>query len=191
MNLRYQSKIYAPITLVAILLIGYLDYLSGFMLSLFPLYLVPLLIVAWHDRRSITILMSCIAGVILIVKDTMLKFAAPNYGYWDELIKFALLMAISYGVWEIRELIHEKDSINNELRRALSEIKELREMIPICAWCHSIRNDKGFYERIEVYLSQLTGAKFTHGICPACMEKHYGIVHEQMEREKAERSLKK
>jgi hypothetical protein len=43
---------------------------------------------------------------------------------------------------------------------------------PICAWCHKIRNDSGYWQKIEAYVSQHTDARFTHGMCPECFSKH-------------------
>lgn len=60
-----------------------------------------------------------------------------------------------------------------ELKKALSEVKTLKGMIPICAGCKSIRNDDGFWERIEIYLRNQTQAEFSHGMCPDCQKKYY------------------
>ena len=60
-----------------------------------------------------------------------------------------------------------------QLKKALSEVKTLKGMIPICAGCKSIRNDDGFWERIEIYLRNQTDAEFSHGMCPDCQKKYY------------------
>ena len=60
-----------------------------------------------------------------------------------------------------------------ELTDALSEIKTLRGIIPICCECKQIRNDEGIWSKIEKYISDHSEAKFTHGICPKCAQKLY------------------
>jgi hypothetical protein len=60
-----------------------------------------------------------------------------------------------------------------ELTDALSEIKTLRGIIPICCNCKQIRNDEGIWNKIEKYISDHSEAKFTHGICPKCAQKLY------------------
>jgi len=60
-----------------------------------------------------------------------------------------------------------------ELKDALSKIKTLSGLIPICASCKKIRNDKGYWEQIEEYIRNRSDADFTHGICPDCMKKLY------------------
>ncbi len=62
---------------------------------------------------------------------------------------------------------------NQELTKALGEIKTLRGFIPICVFCKGIRSDKGYWERIESYLTEHTEAEFTHTFCDSCAEQHY------------------
>lgn len=61
-----------------------------------------------------------------------------------------------------------------ELATALAEIKTLTGMLPVCAWCHRVRTDAGYWQQIEAYVSQHTDATFTHGLCQDCFEEHYG-----------------
>lgn len=60
-----------------------------------------------------------------------------------------------------------------ELRQALEQIKTLRGIVPICASCKKIRDDRGFWNRVEVYVAEHTEAEFSHGICPDCAERLY------------------
>ena len=57
------------------------------------------------------------------------------------------------------------------LAEALEKVKTLRGLLPICAWCKRIRDDKGYWSQVEKYVHEHTGADFTHGICPECLEK--------------------
>jgi len=61
-----------------------------------------------------------------------------------------------------------------ELREALSQVKTLRGLLPICAFCHKIRNAEGKWERLETYIHNRTDADFTHCFCPECCDRHYG-----------------
>ena len=58
-----------------------------------------------------------------------------------------------------------------ELEKAANNIKQLQGLLPMCAYCKSIRNDQNYWERVEQYLSEHTGTQFTHGICPSCYAK--------------------
>ena len=65
----------------------------------------------------------------------------------------------------------ERDKVIRELQQAISEVKTLRGFLPICAYCHKIRDDKGYWNRIESYLHEHSEAELSHGICPECFEK--------------------
>ena len=183
MSITYDSRFGIPVAIVFIFVIGFLDYASGFKFSLFPLYLIPLAVISWNESKAITFLSSVLASAIIAVKDAhnVLSYNFGVYFYWDILVKVIIILSMSFTFMKIRSLMIEKDALNVKLTRSLEEIQELREMIPICAWCHSVRNDKGFYEKIETYLSKVTGSKLTHGICPACTEKYYGNLSKPSE----------
>ena len=83
-------------------------------------------------------------------------------------------------VEERRKAQEEKDSLIVELRRALSEVKTLSGMLPICSSCKKIRDDKGYWNRIESYIRSHSEVQFSHGICPDCAKKLYpDIVSEK------------
>ena len=58
----------------------------------------------------------------------------------------------------------------DELSRAMARVQQLQGLLPICAYCKSIRNDQNYWQRVEHYLCDHADVKFTHGICPQCME---------------------
>lgn len=77
---------------------------------------------------------------------------------------------------EISERIkaeEEKEELISQLQKSISEIKTLRGILPICSYCKKIRDDEGYWNQVEVYVKQHSDARFSHGICPDCMEKHY------------------
>lgn len=66
-----------------------------------------------------------------------------------------------------------------ELKRAREEIHSLRGIIPICANCKKIRDDKGFWEQVDTYVQEHSDAEFTHSICPQCLTSLYPEVAEK------------
>lgn len=62
---------------------------------------------------------------------------------------------------------------NKELSEALAQVKQLKGLLPICMFCKKIRNDENYWQKVEEYLAEHTGADFSHSICPECLEKHY------------------
>lgn len=76
-----------------------------------------------------------------------------------------------------RELMETNVALNNtneQLRIALSNVKSLSGLLPICANCKKIRNDTGYWEQIESYITNHTDVDFSHSLCPECVEKIYG-----------------
>ena len=57
-----------------------------------------------------------------------------------------------------------------ELEAALARERRLQELLPICAWCHKVRNDQNYWQAVEEYLSEYAAVRFSHGICPDCLE---------------------
>ncbi len=88
-----------------------------------------------------------------------------------------ILVYASYTIFHYRkalkESLRELESKNEELNRALEEVATLNGLLPICASCKNIRDDSGYWNKIEVYFSQHSSAQFSHGICPSCANKLY------------------
>jgi CheY-like chemotaxis protein len=60
-----------------------------------------------------------------------------------------------------------------ELEKALREVRELKALLPICAWCKNIRNEQGYWQEVSAYISEHTKTKFTHGLCDECQRKMF------------------
>jgi len=75
----------------------------------------------------------------------------------------------------VRAIRHaiERQKLKTQLEMSLKEVKTLSGLLPICASCKKIRDDKGYWNLIEVYISEHTNADFSHGICPECAKKIY------------------
>jgi sigma-B regulation protein RsbU (phosphoserine phosphatase) len=74
---------------------------------------------------------------------------------------------------KIQEQNKEKDELISKLQDALDNIKKLSGLLPICASCKKIRDDKGYWNQIEQYIAEHSEAEFSHGICPDCVRKLY------------------
>ena len=81
---------------------------------------------------------------------------------------------------ELERLNTELKQHEQELKEALANIKTLRGLLPICSYCKRIRDDKGFWQRVESYIDQHSEAKFSHGICPECLKKHFPEIAEEL-----------
>ncbi len=80
---------------------------------------------------------------------------------------------LSHTVDQLGQEIIERTRNEEELKSALTEVQTLSGLLPICASCKSIRDDKGYWKKIEYYLETHTDAVFSHGLCPDCMKEIY------------------
>lgn len=99
-----------------------------------------------------------------------------QYEAWeaDELICVSIFLVVALAIFSLRRWTAYRDANavlierNDELQKALIQIKELKGIIPICSVCKMIRDDEGFWHQVESYIESHTHAEFTHGICPDC-----------------------
>jgi hypothetical protein len=94
-------------------------------------------------------------------------------------LAFMILCALLGLFWgKIKQKDREKSASIIELHKALDEVKTLSGFLPICASCKKIRDDKGYWNQIEAYISEHSEAEFSHGICPDCSKKLYPDIYD-------------
>jgi GAF domain-containing protein len=79
--------------------------------------------------------------------------------------------------------LDELRSTVEQLETALAEVRTLRGIIPICVHCKKIRDEQGYWQRVEAYLGERSEAEFSHGLCKACLEELYGELAEDLDQE--------
>ena len=75
-------------------------------------------------------------------------------------------------ITERKNIEKEREKLIHDLQNALAEIKTLSGLVPICSYCKKVRDDKGYWNKIESYIHKHSDAEFSHGICPECAEKY-------------------
>jgi hypothetical protein len=98
-------------------------------------------------------------------------FAAITLAILAAGVFFSLTLLIN-----IRTLNFKKEELaksNENLNLALDQVKQLNQLLPICSNCKKIRNDSGYWEQIETYVTDHSNAEFTHSLCPDCAKKLY------------------
>jgi DNA-binding NarL/FixJ family response regulator len=115
--------------------------------------------------------------VLTSLEDEELGLELVQAGAQDYLVKgkvssLLLCRTLRYAI-ERKQAALERDRLIGELQEALANIKTLSGLVPICAGCKQIRDDKGYWSQVEIYVAKHSGAKFTHGICPDCARKLY------------------
>jgi hypothetical protein len=74
---------------------------------------------------------------------------------------------------KLLSLSEEQKKLIADLQDALAKVKTLKGLLPICASCKKVRDDKGYWHQVEVYVRDRSDAEFSHGICPECEQKYY------------------
>ncbi|HEY3912906.1 MAG TPA: PAS domain S-box protein [Verrucomicrobiae bacterium] len=80
---------------------------------------------------------------------------------------------IAYDVTERKRMEAERTQLIAHLNEMLSKVKTLSGLLPICASCKKIRDDKGYWQQLETFVREHSGAEFSHSICPDCMKRLY------------------
>jgi len=168
------------ISALSILILGFIDYATGWEFQFFVFYFVPISIVAWLLGMRPAMGMALLSAVVWHLADRVAghNYSSIVFAYWNALIRLFAFSLLAFAIARIRALLLIERSISTELRQALAEVKTLSGLIPICAGCKKIRNDKGFWQQVEEYIEKHTDAEFTHGLCPKCasdMLKEAGI----------------
>ena len=130
--------------------------------------------------RFISSLISAVYGVAITVVTRFVLGAEPI-----NLLALVIILLLPVGVGALtanrngtlqrKEFVQltKLEKANRQLQKALSEIKELSGLLPICSSCKKIRNDNGYWEQIEGYIRDHSKAEFSHSICPDCAKKLY------------------
>jgi len=101
-------------------------------------------------------------------------YVVKGEGYMQRLPVLAQRAMEAHQLAMERKLAEEeREKLIRELQEALAKVKTLTGLLPICASCKKIRDDKGYWNQIEVYIRDHSEAEFSHGICPDCMKKLY------------------
>ena len=181
-------------TLIAIVA---LSVLFQFVAALFALRLIPITgkKTAWLLVAVAISLMTVRRFQSLVLLVSGQSSAAPDVFF--EVVGLVISCCMMAGIYLIQPLFRAMASSRDELRDmneklsslsaeqttlivklqdALAKIKTLRGMLPICASCKKVRDDKGYWSQIEVYVRDHSEAEFTHGLCPDCAKKYFDEI---------------
>jgi two-component system response regulator VanR len=113
----------------------------------------------------------CISADRLQIVDLLLSTYENAIQKNNELRKAHNYLVETHHLLEQKNI--ELEKLNHNLQLALAEVKTLSGLLPICASCKKIRDDNGYWNQIEAYMSKKTDVQFTHGICPDCVKKYF------------------
>lgn len=159
--------------LLMVIIVGYADYLTGFEIVVFSFYLLPI--------RIASLRFGLAGGAIICLCSTLAwdvsdyyaghRYANELITVWNSLVRLTSFLIVCWLSARNAELFAKERATSAKLRKALSEIKLIEGLLPICATCKKIRDDKGRWNMLELYIQDHSTATFTHSMCPECTKK--------------------
>jgi hypothetical protein len=158
------------VIVLSVLVLGLTDYMTGYELSFFVFYFIPIAITAWWVDPISSYLIAILSSIVWFLCDhySSRPYSSAISPYWNVTTPLLSFLIIAYTTSKIRFLLSKERKTSQERFR---QIKTLDGLVPICADCKKIRNDRGYWQRVEEYLSEHTDATFTHGLCEECVSK--------------------
>ena len=92
-------------------------------------------------------------------------------------------MILGKNLQDLRSALKTREDLEQDMRNLIQNLQEARAtihtlngLLPVCAWCKMVRDDQGYWEQVEAYITKFTGVDTTGCICPECLRKHFGDV---------------
>ncbi len=143
------------------------DYIVGASTQFPTLYVVPVTLAAWYSGRWPATALAVAVAVFHILFLTLGPHPADlAVSITMTIVRSAVIIVMA--LWFARLSEHER-----QLHRY---VVKLEGLLPICAFCKSIRNEAGDWESLENFISERSDADFSHGLCPECLRRHYSAV---------------
>ena len=175
---RQDRRLVIAVGIALTFLLGITDYVTGFEISFSIFYLAPISIVTWLTGRKWGVTLACISALVWLGADVVSGhlYTHPFIPFWNALTRLGFFLVVVSSLSQLRRSYREKIQTARKLQESLDNVKVLSGLIPICAWCKKVRNDKGYWQQVEAYISEHSDASFTHGICQACQEKEFRSI---------------
>lgn len=140
------------------------DYLTGPFIQFPVLYLIPITLASWYNGY--------LWGISLALTMILTRFLFSFF--WPASMTISCLVTNTIIRIVVLTLLAFLVGIVARQKRELEkEVRILRGILPICSFCKKIRDPDGNWEVMERYISAHSEAKFSHGICPECVNQHY------------------
>ena len=155
--------------------IGWFDYATGYDLHVFAFYFLPVWLVGWHVGLRSGIYMALLAAGTWFTADYLSAHphTSPGIAGWNALMELAACIVMAGIASIVRTQLRAREKLNTELFETMAQIKRLEGLLPICAACKQIRNERGEWELMEKYITAHSEAQFSHSVCPECARQLY------------------
>ncbi|MGE5172862.1 MAG: hypothetical protein ACM3MD_03440 [Betaproteobacteria bacterium] len=181
---KQPREYHLAISILFTLVIGFLDYWTGFEYRMKIFYLMPISYATWFIGKKTGI--ACSTWPVMTMLFSVIV-SGKNYGnppaeIWNIAMYLAFFIIVTLLLSKLRITMQQRAGLITKLQNALNAVKELSGILPICANCKKIRDDEGYWHDVDVYISRHTKAEFTHSICKECANKLYPSLFDKIEK---------
>ena len=173
MSGKSQKWVWGVLCVACVLVLGLIDWLTGYELNFFVFYFLPVSAAAWYFGMSGSVAIGVLSALVWFGADFLSghSYSSSFYAVWNTMIRLISFLAIGVSLARLRLAFERERETAEALRKSLSEIRVLETFLPICAQCKKIRNQQGDWQQLEAYIGQHTDTQFSHGYCPECFKK--------------------
>lgn len=170
---KLKNMLAVPGIIAFTLILGWIDWHSGFELNFYIFYFIPVALAAWFYGLKSAITFSIVCALIWFSADKLSghNYSSALFALWNILIRLCSFLIVGWATYKINYLLESERKKTAILEKALSEIRILESFLSICCVCKKIRNDDGDWQPIESYISKHSDTVFSHGYCPECARK--------------------
>jgi hypothetical protein len=184
MEKNLRRWLWGLVALGGVLLFGLIGGITNYELNFFVFYFLPVSLVAWFMGRGAAVSLGVLSAMVWFGADVLSghRHSSHFYAVWDTMVRLASFLAIGWSVSKIRQLLDRERKLTGDLRQSLSHVKVLEAFLPICSRCKKIRDQEGSWQQMEVYISEHTNTRFSHGYCPECAKRvvvEAGLIKEK------------
>ena len=169
-----QSRVLVILSgICVVVLLGAVDWATGYEISFSIFYLAPICFVAWYAGRQAGLILALMGAAVWLAADVAAGHPFGHFliPFWNAVVRLGFYVITVLILHRLHRFLDEQARLIRELQEARDEVKALGGLIPICAWCKKIRDDEGYWQQVETYITEHTEASFTHSICPECKAK--------------------
>lgn len=165
---RYHLIIGLLLTMV----IGYVDYVTGYEFRMELFYLLPISYVTWFVGQRVGILFSVLSVITIVYSNIMAgkKYSSHSVEFWNLAVYFVFYVIVTL-LLKLRISLQQRENLIEELDNALRQNEELSSMLPVCANCKKFRDDREYRQQVESYIGKHVKAEFSQSLCTECAGK--------------------
>jgi hypothetical protein len=157
--------------LIILAVIWYLDWITGYELSLGPFYLIPIALASWNFGLPGTLFFAFGAIFSRDFVDLQRPYSHHWLYYWNATMRVAFFLTFALCIRKISSVIAAQRELIKELSDTFEESWRVGGLFPVCMECKNMRTDAEYIRRVRAFLDEHPNARFVHSVCPECVQK--------------------